>query len=362
MKILYVTTVGVTMGFFEEHFRMLLSKGHTIELACNTDEGVPSFCREMGLKIHAIPFSRSPLDKSHLAAYKALVRLVRDGGYDIVHTHSPTVSVLARLACRPLRRRGLQVFYTAHGFHFYKGAPLRNWLLYYPVEWLCAHYTDKLLTINGEDYALAQKRMHAREIHYIPGVGISLQRFGGAADRREQTRRELGIPRTATVLLSVGELNRNKNHETVIRAMDGLDVYYLIAGVGDQQETLQGHIDATHGGERVRLLGYCTDVTALYAAADVFVFPSYREGLSVALMEAMASGLPVACSAIRGNTDLMDEQGGELFDPYRVDSAAAAITRLLSRDLRAAGEHNRQKVQAFSNEPVVEQLQKIYHT
>ncbi len=361
MRILYVTTISITMGFFPEHFKMLLEEGHTVELACNSENPVPQSIAELGLRVHNIPFSRSPFSKSNINAIKRLKRLVEEEKYDIVHTHTPNASAIVRLACRKLRKRGLKVFYTAHGFHFYKDAPIKNWLVYYPVEWLCAHWTDELITINQEDHALAQKYMHAKEVVYVPGVGIDLTKFGSVSVDRAEKRKELGVPEDAVLLISVGELNKNKNHETVIKAINGMDVYYIIAGIGDKKEYLQQLIDEQGMTERIKLLGYRTDVKELYAVSDMFVFPSFREGLSVALMEAMACGLPCAVSRIRGNTDLVDEKGGELFESSRADSAKIAISKLLERNLPELGKYNANKIEKFSREAVLTRMSEIYN-
>ena len=360
MRILYVTTVSVTMGFFEKHFQMLQKEGHTVELACNCEQPLPQFCTEMGLKTYPIPFSRSPYSRTNLKALKVLTRVIDEGQYDIVHTHTPTASVCVRLVCRKFRKQGLKVFYTAHGFHFYKGAPLKNWLLYYPVEWICAHWTDVLITINHEDFERAERFLKAGIIRYIPGVGIDLDKFANRSVDRTVKKQELGIPQDAVLLLSVGELNENKNHETVIKAIRDVDVYYCIAGQGDREDDLKKLAFELEIGSRVKLLGYREDVRELYQAADVFVFPSYREGLSVSLMEAMASGLPCAVSQIRGNTDLIDENGGALFDPHNEGQVIRALRTVLNGDRRMMGEYNRRKVKRFGAVEVIRQLKEIY--
>ncbi len=359
MKILYVTTIVATMDFFPRHIEMLNEEGHTVEIASNTDGRIPQYCLDMNLKVYHIPFSRSPFSKSNLTAYKLLKKLIGEESYDIVHTHTPNASAIVRLVCKKLRKQGLKVFYTAHGFHFYRGAPLKNWLIYYPIEWLCANWTDKLITINKEDFVLAQKRMHAREVIYVPGVGIDLDKFSEVIANRNEKRKELGIPENATLLISVGELNDNKNHETVIKAIKDMDVYYIIAGIGDKKDYLQNLIDAQGMTNRIKLLGFRIDVKDLYSISEIFVFPSFREGLSVALMEAMASGLPCVVSRIRGNVDLIDENGGSLFDPYSVDSCKTAI--LSTIDMRSGyNEHNQAKVQQFSTNQILTHLYDLY--
>lgn len=361
MKILYVTTIGVTMGFFKSFIYELIKEGHTVDIATNeSDSKVPACYEEWGCTVHQIDTSRSPLNKGNLKAIKQLKELIEKEQYNLVHCHTPVAAMCTRLACRKLRKKGTKVFYTAHGFHFYKGAPLKNWLIYYPVEKICSRYTDVLITINQEDYAFAKKKMKAQHIKYVPGVGADVQKFGKTTVDRASKRKELGIPENATLLLSVGELNKNKNHETVIRAIADTDIYYVIAGKGDLQKHLQTVIDELGMTERVKFLGFRNDIAELCVASDVFVFPSFREGLSMALMEAMASGLPCAVSKIRGNTDLIDENGGVLFNPHSVEECKDAILSLLQCDLAKKGEYNIAKVRAYDVSTVNENLKSIY--
>ncbi len=362
MKILYVSTISKTMIFFPEHIKMLISEGHTVEIACNCDEPVPDYCTELGLKIYHIPFSRSPFSKNNLVAVKELKNLINKKNYDMVHTHTPNASAIVRLVCRKFRKIGLRVMYTAHGFHFYKGAPLINWLIYYPVEWLCSFWTDTLITINKEDFARAKKHFRAKDIKYVPGVGLNTEKFGNSKTLDSGLKKkELEIPQNAKLLLSIGELNDNKNHETVIKAIKNLDVYYIIAGVGDKKDYLQNLANELGLEDKVKLLGYRTDVSELYLASDIFVFPSFREGLSVSLMEAMASGKPAVVSEIRGNTDLIqNNNGGIYFDPYSVSSLKTALEKIINLDLIKMGEFNREKIKDFSSETVLNQMKRIY--
>ncbi len=366
MRILYVTTIAATMEFFPKHFDMLQQMGHTLELACNCDKPMPKVVEAFGLTSHPIPFSRNPLATENIAAFRALQRLIRKGNYDIVHCHTPNAAAITRLVCRKFRKSGLKVVYTAHGFHFYKGAPIANWVIFYPVEWLCAHWTDTLITINHEDYALAQKKMHAARVEYVAGVGMDVATFDDCAEDCSERRKTLDIPLEATVLLSVGELNENKNHETVIKALAALkqkDVYYLIAGAGDKLDDLERLVRELHLENRVKMLGYRRDIKELLHLADGFVFPSYREGLSVALMEAMSCKLPCAVSRIRGNVDLIDEEkGGYLFNPGSVEEATAAIRAMLTTDRNSMGDWNHKKVQSFNTDTVLRQMHRIYTT
>ena len=367
MKILYVTTVAVTMGFFPAHIKMLREAGHTVELACNLDEPLPQQAAQLHCVAHHIPFSRSPLSPDNLKAYRVLKRLLKENRYDIVHTHTPNASAVVRLACRRLRKQGLKVFYTAHGFHFYDGAPLPNWLLFYPVEWLCSRWTDTLITINREDYDRAKAGFRAKQTVYIPGVGVDTARFG-CHDTREEKRWELGIPPQAKVLLTVGELNENKNQAVILRAMaelNDIDLHYVLCGQGEQADALRQLADELGLSARVHLLGFRHDVPEIYPAADIYLCPSFREGLNVSIMEAQASGLPVICSDIRGNRDLVAQDAGGLrCVPADAAAFAAAIRTLLAEPALCAtmGTHNRETVQNFSIRRVLDELRNLYRS
>lgn len=313
-KVLFVATVVKThiMTFHIPYLKMLKEMGYETTVAARNDYEDPKDCIIPYCdNYYDIPFERSPYKPSNIKAYKALKKVIDEGEYDIIHCHTPVGAMLTRLAALVARKHGTKVIYTAHGFHFFKGAPLINWLLYFPVEWFLAHFTDALITINKEDYACAQK-FAARKVYYVPGVGIDTKKFAVDPEtkrvKREALRAELGIPDDAIVLLSVGEVNENKNHRVVVEALsklEGKNIHYIICGCGELEESHEDLAKQLGLDRRVHLTGYRNDVVDFYQAADIFVFPSFREGLPVAVMEAMASGLPVICSLIRGNTDLV---------------------------------------------------------
>lgn len=368
MKILYITTVSNTIEFFPEHIKMLQSEGHAVDLACNMQKPFSSQLCVLGCKVYNIPFSRSPLNINNLRAYIKLKKLLYKENYKIIHTHTPIASFYSRLVARSLRKKGLVVFYTAHGFHFYKGAPLKNWLLYYPVEKLCSRWTDVLITINKEDYALACKKMKARRVEYVPGVGIDVAKFKNTVVDKQEKRRKIGVPDDAFVLLSVGELNANKNHEVVIRAIAQIkhpDIHYAIAGRGDKHDYLINLANELGIAEQLHLLGYRNDVAELYKMVDAYVHPSFREGLPVSIMEAMVSGLPVICSKIRGNVDLIDENGKNGFVCEFNDSKsfANAISNLYKDfELRLKmGTLNENKAKSFDIELINQLMKNIYN-
>lgn len=361
MRILYITTIGGTMCFFTSLVKELIEQGDTVDIVtneCNGESNVPDCYRDWGCKVYSIETSRSPLNPGNLRAIKAIKRIAKDGNYNIVHCHTPIAAACTRIACRGLCKKGLKVFYTAHGFHFYTGAPLKNWLIYYPVEWLCSFWTDTLITINKEDYVRAIKRFHAKKSVYVPGVGIDTSKFKEHY-YGSKIREEFGIE--GFMLLSVGELNDNKNHETVIRAIEGLPILYVIVGAGEKEEELRNL--AANIGAKVIMAGYRYDVADFYDAADAYILPSLREGLNVSLMEAMASSLPCLCGKIRGNTDLIDSDGGFTFAPNDASDVRAVIQKLLdtSEDCRSEmGVRNRNKIMSFDFSVVNEETENLY--
>ena len=332
MKILYVTTIGGTMVFFQSFIKQLIDQGHTVDIACSQADKIQPCYLEWGCRVYPLSCSRSPLNKGNLTAIREIKALVREQGYDIVHCHTPIAAACTRLACRKARRQGTKVIYTAHGFHFYTGAPLKNWLIFYPIEKLCAYFTDLLITINKQDYDRAQKKLRAKKICYIPGVGIDVEKFASVQIDRKEKREELGIPENAFLVLSVGELNENKNQSVVIRALAQLNdpnVHYIIAGQGGMKDTLERLAKELGLEKQVQLLGFRRDVAELYQAADVFVHPSFREGLPVSIMEARAAGLPVVCSDIRGNSDLVN--GAFRFVPTDYAGLAEVLAKVCDR-------------------------------
>ena len=313
----------------------------------------------------AIPRSLNPVRIA--SAYRRIKRLIKREDYSLIHCHSPIGGAICRLAASGYRRRGLKVVYTAHGFHFYTGAPLKNWLIFYPIEKALSRVTDVLITINNEDYDRAKKKFTAKYTIYVPGVGIDTNNFAHN-DKDEVLCKEFGLSPDDTVALSVGELNSNKNHEMVIRALSIMKqngslpdrFFYFIIGKGEKEKELNILVRERGVSDIVRIVGFRSDVKDFYAAADFFIFPSYREGLSVALMEAMASGLPVACSRIRGNTDLVDKEGGVFFDPADVDSIVDGISAILAMDRSRAGEHNLLKIKEFDTSIVRSRIKEVY--
>lgn len=365
-KVLFVATVVKThiMEFHIPYLKMFKEHGWETAVAArndyeNPDDCVIPYCDSY----YDIPFERSPIKPGNITSYKKLKKIIDEGAYDILHCHTPVGAMIARLAAIKARKKGTRVIYTAHGFHFFKGAPLLNWLIYFPVEWICSFLTDTLITINQEDYAFAKKHMHAKTIEYVPGVGIDLNKFNTEPCDCSDLREKVGCGKDEFLLLSVGELTPNKNHSTVIYALSEMnrkDIHYVIAGQGELMERHKQLIGKLGMQDNIHLLGYSNECDRWYKAADAFIFPSFREGLSVSLMEAMASGLPCIVSKIRGNTDLIDEKGGYYINPEAPNSVEQALNKLMADGVGDMGRSNRSKIASFGLQNVLRLMKRIY--
>lgn len=372
-KALVLASVASMIEQFNmNHINLLLEHGFDVDVACNCKEGnnisnekieeMIALLADKGVKVFHVPIPRKISDvKGIVRSISQVKAMCKTNKYDLMHCHSPIGAVVARIAARG---RVKKVIYTAHGFHFYKGAPLINWMIFYPIEKILSYVTDVLITINREDYKFAKKHMHAKQVEYVPGIGIDTQKFQLENFDKKKKRVELGIDDEDIMILSVGELNDNKNHEVVIRALSEIDkdnIHYFIAGKGDKAQFLVNLAEELN--VNLHLLGYRTDIVELLNTADVYAFPSKREGLSVALMEAMAAGLPCVVSKIRGNVDLIEDgKDGYLCDVNSVTEFAKGISAYISNgelaeDVRL---HARSKIQGFDVQKVLGKMKRIY--
>ena len=314
-KVLFLTTISGFLQQFEMNdVNILQEMGYEVHYASNFYNPVyevnKTELRKKGIVLHQVGIQKSPVRlKANLKALFTVRTLIKKEKIDVVHCHNPMGGVIGRFATFGIHRRVI-VIYTAHGFHFYKGAPLRNWLLYFTAERLLAGRTDRLITINKEDYARACK-FHLRrggQVERIPGVGVNTAKFAPVVGRREEVRRELGIPEDAFYVLSVGELNDNKNHKVIMQAIANIhnpNIYYGICGRGPMEAELKDIADELGIAEQVRLYGFRNDIPRMLSAADCFAFPSKREGLGIAAIEALAAGIPLITSDCRGTREYM---------------------------------------------------------
>ena len=369
-KVLLVAHIAGFLEFERNNMRLLKSMGCEVHCACNgqySERARKYICElnKAGLITHQIDFSRSPYNLSALRkAYYQLVQLMEKEQFDAIHCHTPVGGILARMAAHKVGIR--PVLYTAHGFHFYKGCPLKNRLIYETAERHFAKYTDALITINHEDYEAAQRMQVRGNVYQIPGVGLDLTKFDLKDFNRTEYRKMLGISETDFMILSVGELNQNKNQMLVLKAlakMKNPNVHYCLAGIGPNMD-LYGKFAADNNLERqVHILGFRSDIAELNCAADLFEFPSLREGLGMAALEALACGTPVCAVNNRGAREyVVDGKTGFLHDNTVSDCIEKILAVMsLSQDRRREmSEECRNITKKFSVEKTTSIMTKIY--
>lgn len=279
--------------------------------------------------LHNIHFARSPFSKANIDAYKKLKKVINDNDFSLIHCHTPTASMMTRLAARKIRKNGCVVMYTCHGFHFHNASPKKNWIMYYPIERFFSRMCDYIVTINKEDFNRA-KTFHCPNVRYIPGVGVDIKRIKNTVIDKCAYRKSIGIPEGCVMILSLGEMIERKNHEVIIKALGNLkrdNVYYVICGKGPLREHLE-HLSADLGVHTI-FLGFRNDIPELCNAADISAFPSRIEGLGLAGIEVMAAGVPLVSSNVHGILDYVIEgQTGFACDPDDVNGFAKAIQTL----------------------------------
>lgn len=374
-KELMLSSVASMIDQFNmENIKILKSLGYEVHVLANfsfgnttSDERTKEFKEElenMGIKVYNVPIPRKiTAIKEMISSYKKIKKVCSENNYDILHCHSPIGGVLARFAFKDFRKKGGKLIYTAHGFHFFKGAPIKNWIIFYPIEKFCSRYTDCLITINKEDYKRA-KNFKAKEVKYVPGIGIDTKKIKDIKKNRKILN-EFNI-KDEVVLVSVGELSNRKNHKVILKALEKVkgNFKYIICGQGAKKEELIKLSKELNLQEKVEFLGYRQDVKEILKASDIFCFPSKQEGLPVALMEAMASGLPVICSDIRGNKDLIeDKKGGYLLKSYDMDEYSIKIQELIENKVlrEEMGNFNLEKIKDFDRKKVNTIMEEIYN-
>lgn len=374
MKALLLAAMGsVHRQHNKANIKALKEIGAIIYLAANFGTDTPreknntqfvAECKRDGINIIDIPFRRGGFI-TNIFQIPVLNKFLKREKFDIVHVHTETGGFMLRLSCLIQSKCNTKFVYTPHGMSFWKGSSLKSQLVYRPLErWICSAM-DMNLGMNMEELENL-KRWNKRTAHYVHGVGLNVARMQNPARSREQMREEFGLTESDKFIASIGELDDNKNHITVIKALATLgrkDFKYVVCGVGPNKDMLLA--EAEHMGlkENVILAGYRSDIPDVLNAADIFVFPSFHEGMPVSALEAMACGLPIICSDIRGNVDIIREgDNGYLFQPSDVETLARKLEYLLddAEKRKVMGLKNKENVKDFSLESVTEELKRIY--
>lgn len=362
-KVLFIATTakGHLNVFHIPYMKFFKEKGWEVHTISNGDEAIKQADKEFTVSIQ-----RSPFNIKNLKALSEIIKILKQEKYSLITCHTPMGGVLARIAAL-MSGCDIPIIYTAHGFHFYKGAPIVNYIIYKNMERLLSRFTDALITINHEDYEAAKKFKIKKggKVYYIPGIGVDLDNIINKVNLNDK-RNEFSIDNDAIVILSTGELIKRKNFDTAIKAFSKIDcdkAILLICGRGEEEQNLKQLSDQLNLDKRVIFAGFRKDIKEIEAMSDIFLFPSHQEGLSVALMESMAAGLPVVCSDIRGNSDLIEHgKGGYLINHIDIEGFGHALNTLIeNKDLRIdMGKYNSEIIDKYSLKNAVLNMEKIY--
>ena len=371
MKILVTSTDSMMIQFLIPHVKKLIENGHQVDIACSVVKGRMEEIKATlpeSVNIFTVNLARSPIKPSNLKGLKQLKKIIANGNYNFVWTNEPVMGVMTRLAAKTYRKKGLKVMYMAHGFHFFKGAPKKNWIIFYTIEKFMARYTDILVTINQMDYELANEKFKKiKNIYKVHGTGVNFDRLDIEVDRKA-VREELGLTDNDFLIMSVGELNENKNQKVIVEALNELknpNVKYFLAGIGDEKGNLEAKVQKYGLESQVKFLGYTKEVGKYLHVADAFAFPSYREGLGLASIEAMHVGLPILTSNRHGINDY--SVFGETGFKYHPDDAKgfAEGIKTLIEDItlrEQIAKNNKEKSLLYKTENSVKELEEIIKT
>ncbi|WP_195467467.1 glycosyltransferase family 4 protein [Clostridium sp. D43t1_170807_H7] len=340
-KILYVTTVSSTINvFLIPHIKRLIEKGNKVEIACNIDQPISNELIDYGVKLHMVDFSRNPLSLNNIRAYKQIKEIQKKNKYQIINVHTPIASFITRLALRSYK---VKMIYTCHGFHFYKGSSILNWILYYPMEKIAGRFTDTIITINTEDLKIAKtfKLRKNGKIRLMHGVGIEPNRYRVENFNKEEYRLKLGIDKDDFIILMLAELNKNKNHRQLINAIEILSKKYsnikvLCAGKGELKDRLEKIVEEKGLSKTISFLGFRSDVKELINISDCIALFSKREGLGKCILEGMIVGIPVIATNTRGPRELIqDGDNGYLVQVGNIKETANKIEKIyLNKEIR----------------------------
>lgn len=353
-------------NFHKQSVEAALSLGYEVYVGISRDNPEQLTC-DLNIKFYDEHIYRNLLAfKDNYIAYKNLMNLLKTGNFEVIHCNTPIGGVIGRL-CGKIAKVP-KVIYTAHGFHFYKGASLINQTLFKWAEMIMAHYTDAIITINKEDYLAVQKfkLRNNGKAYYVPGVGVDVSTINDANSMRDEILTIIEADSDAVLIISVGDLNKNKNNKVIIKALSKLkknNIHYLICGEGKRKNDLVKLTKYYNLEKNIHFMGYRTDIPQLLKSCDIFVMMSYREGLPRSTMEAMAAGLPCIVSNVRGNVDLIeDKKGGFLVKPDDVEHLITAIIELSENKIirKEMQNYNLQSVKKYDVKNIKYMIKNVY--
>lgn len=369
-KVLFTATVDShILQFHLPYLKYFKENGYEVHVATNGKEEIP-YCDVK----HYISFERKPFKLNNIKAIKKIKEIINKEKYSIIHTHTPMGSVVTRIAAKETRKENnTRVIYTAHGFHFYKGAPILNWLFYYPIEKYLLKYTDTLITINEEDYNFAKNKFSKRckDIKYVPGVGIDENKFNFIMTDEEKInlRKQLGLNDNDFIILYPAELSKRKRQMWLIKTLEKLlknnsNMHLLLPGEDILKGKCQKFVKKLDLDKQVHFLGYRKDIPKLLRITDLAVSSAKQEGLPVNIMEAMQTKLAIVASNCRGNRQLVkDSINGYIVPLNNSKEFSEKIETLYkNEELRNEfGKNNGKYISKYSLDNILKQMEKIYN-
>ena len=361
-KVLFTATVDShILQFHIPYLKMFKEKGYEVHVATNGTEEIP-YCDVK----HVISFERSPIKINNLKAIKNLKKIIDKEKFDIIHCHTPMGSVVTRIAAKKARKRGTRVIYTAHGFHFFKGAPLLNWIIFYPIEKHLSKYTDCLITINQEDYELAKRKFKAKQIELVHGVGVDESKFNFEMTKEEkhELRESLGLKDDDFVIIYVAELSKRKNQGMLIKAVKELieegktNIKVLLPGTDSMKGYYQKMSKDLGIEENIKFLGYRKDIPKLLKISDLYVSTAKQEGLPVNIMEAMFCGLPILATDCRGNRELFAGEKKSFL--VKIDDIESMVKIIKENIENSFKNKNTEIIETYKLYNVINEMRKIY--
>lgn len=367
-KILQVSAVATTM---DKQLRPLIEAsieaGYEVHLACD-DDGYLEKLRKDGFITHQIHFDRKINIRSNIKSIIELYKLMKFYKYDIVHVHTPVASILGRVAAKLAKIK--HIVYTAHGYYFHEGMSKKEYNFYYNIEKYFAKLaTEYLLLQSKEDYELSVNKKFKskyRIIHLGNGVDIKNKFNPNKYSDKQiiELKKSLGIRERDFVICFIGRFVKEKGIIELVAAFQRLQkeknyVKLLLIGDLNESEREQGiskFIDDWKKNENIIFTGVRSDIPELLLASDIFVLPSYREGLPRSIVEAMAMKRPVIATNIRGcREQVIDYQTGFLVEKKEIDALFKRILELLrNKDLRISfGDKARKVAELDYNEEKV---------
>lgn len=365
-KILYTASTDIhILNFHIPYIKWFKLQGYEVHVACNGNRMIPG-----ADNVYYLPFSRNPIHKDNLTAYHQLKQMIKEHEYQLIHCHTPTCGVVTRLAAVGARRRGTKVLYTVHGFHFYKGSNFLSWMVFYPIECLLSSISDGVITMNNEDFkSLKNWKFRTKGKFCIDGIGVNPDRLEHVYSNRETMRKELGFASDDIVFFYIAEFILRKNHSFIFNSLKRImeknsSVKFMFAGgFSTEKIKMESIVEKNGYVDRVKFLGYQTQIGKYISVADVGLSSSKAEGLPIGISEMMFKGFPVIASEIRGHKELINHgKNGYLFslnDPKLFEKYVLKLAN--DETLRIEmGENAQQVIQKFMIDSTLVQMSKIY--